>query len=141
MGNIGSRVGVGTGIVLRRDGHVLLGKRLGAHGEGLWALPGGKPDSGESPSDAIIRELAEETDIAIRYAHPLPVWTYDRYEDAGLHYVTLYFVANCPPDATPVVTEPDKCERWQWFSYREVPHITNLFDGVEQAVKLAQEVQ
>ncbi|MFT3661552.1 MAG: NUDIX domain-containing protein [Gordonia sp. (in: high G+C Gram-positive bacteria)] len=32
---------------------------------GLWELPGGKVDDGESPADALVRELQEELDVVV----------------------------------------------------------------------------
>jgi bifunctional NMN adenylyltransferase/nudix hydrolase len=42
-------------------GLVLLGKRRSMPGKGLWAIPGGYVNQGESLEDAAIRELVEET--------------------------------------------------------------------------------
>ena len=42
---------VGVGVIVQRDGRILLGKRLGAHGEGTWALPGGHLEFGESVAE------------------------------------------------------------------------------------------
>ena len=134
--NLGQRVPVGVGVVLKRDGHVLLGKRKGAHGAGQLALPGGKPDAGESPIDAAKRELFEETGIKVPYFRTLPLWTYDRFQKEGLHYVTLYFVALCPPDATAVLREPEKCEGWQWIDPRDL-WTNDLFVGAAQAISEA----
>lgn len=49
-------------LLLRRDGSVLLERRsAGAElAPGVWDTPGGKMEPGESPSDAIVRELREE---------------------------------------------------------------------------------
>lgn len=48
-------------------GRVLMQRRrLGAAHGGLWEFPGGKIESGESPMDAAIRELAEELGIDLR---------------------------------------------------------------------------
>ncbi|MEQ6202692.1 NUDIX domain-containing protein [Sulfitobacter sp. HNIBRBA2951] len=49
--------------VVVQSGHVLLVKR-GAHpGRGLWALPGGHIDPGETSQDAALRELYEEAGL------------------------------------------------------------------------------
>jgi 8-oxo-dGTP diphosphatase len=51
------------------DGRVLLAQRPpGKAMGGLWEFPGGKVDSGETPEEALIRELREELGIAAREA-------------------------------------------------------------------------
>lgn len=44
---------------------LLLIRRLRPPGAGLWSIPGGKCRPGESPSDACVRELAEETGLRV----------------------------------------------------------------------------
>ncbi len=39
---------VGLGVLIFKDGKVLLGKRKGAHGEGTWCPPGGHLEFGET---------------------------------------------------------------------------------------------
>ncbi len=36
---------VGVGVLILRDGKVLLGRRKGSHGAGCWSAPGGHLDS------------------------------------------------------------------------------------------------
>ncbi|MFH5210662.1 (deoxy)nucleoside triphosphate pyrophosphohydrolase [Antrihabitans spumae] len=56
------RVVVAAAIVV--DGRLLLAqRRRPAELEGLWELPGGKVEAGETPTDALRRELREELDI------------------------------------------------------------------------------
>lgn len=53
---------VATGILRRKDGWILLLKRSGDHKtfQGFWQLPEGKIEFGESPQEALDRELEEE---------------------------------------------------------------------------------
>ena len=53
-----------VGAVIVRDGEVLCAQRgpNGALG-GMWEFPGGKIESGETPEQAVIRELQEEVGI------------------------------------------------------------------------------
>lgn len=78
---------VAAGIVLR-DGKVFLAKREKHQDQGdVWEFPGGKCESGESPEQALVRELQEE--IAIT---PKSVVLFDTVtHDYGKKKVCLYF--------------------------------------------------
>lgn len=57
-----------AGAVVFRDGpdgvrRLLLARRGHAPSEGLWSLPGGRVEPGETAEDAAVRELAEETGL------------------------------------------------------------------------------
>ena len=54
-----------VGAVVLRDGKVLLAKRGGEPGRGLWSLPGGAVRPGEELKAAVARELREECDIEV----------------------------------------------------------------------------
>jgi len=50
--------------VIERDGQVLIGQRPAGKRHALkWEFPGGKVEAGESPEDALRRELEEELGI------------------------------------------------------------------------------
>jgi 8-oxo-dGTP diphosphatase len=50
-----------------RDGRVLAARRTSPeHAAGRWELPGGKVDPGESPEDAVVREVREELACTVR---------------------------------------------------------------------------
>ena len=60
-----------VGVILRSDGTVLLGSRPeGKPWAGMWELPGGKIEPGESVMQALTRELQEELGINVTDATP-----------------------------------------------------------------------
>ncbi len=61
----------GAEAVVVREGRVLLIRR---HDDGLWALPGGLVDVGETAAEAARRELWEETGLWGRVTRLLGVW-------------------------------------------------------------------
>ena len=56
---------VGIGVLVIKDGKILVGKRKGAHGEGQYAWPGGHMEYMESFEQCAKREVMEETGIEI----------------------------------------------------------------------------
>jgi 8-oxo-dGTP diphosphatase len=50
--------------ILERDGRILVGQRQPTQSHPLkWEFPGGKVEPGETPAEALTRELEEELDI------------------------------------------------------------------------------
>ena len=76
--------------ILERDGKVLACRRRSDqdHG-GKWEFPGGKVEAGESPAEALIRELREELGIEARVGAEI-----ERYEFAypGRKAILLIFL-------------------------------------------------
>lgn len=61
------------GAAIVRDGRVLAARRtFPAAAAGRWELPGGKVEPGETPDDALVREVAEELGCAIEVTAWLP---------------------------------------------------------------------
>ena len=55
-----------VGAVVKDDhGRLLLIKRGHAPGAGLWSLPGGRIEPGETDTEALVREMREETGLVI----------------------------------------------------------------------------
>jgi 8-oxo-dGTP diphosphatase len=48
------------------DGRLLLIKRGHEPGAGLWSLPGGRIEPGETDQQAVAREVREETNLSVR---------------------------------------------------------------------------
>ena len=55
-----------VGAVIRDDaGRLLLVKRGHEPGKGLWSIPGGRVEAGESDAAAVVREVREETGLVV----------------------------------------------------------------------------
>ena len=52
-------------------GRLLLIRRGHAPSAGLWSVPGGRMEPGETEPEAVVRELAEETGLAVVPVRPL----------------------------------------------------------------------
>ena len=138
------KMGVGFGVMVLRDGKVLLGQRHVDHekadslmnGEGTWTMPGGKLDFGESFEGGAVRELREETGIVIQESD-LEVISLSNDIVPTAHFVTIGLLCKCVPGSAvfeqePQVMEPDEITQWKWFAFDDLP--TPLFKPSEKVL-------
>jgi 8-oxo-dGTP diphosphatase len=87
-------VAVGA-IVFDRDGQVILVRRGQAPMAGAWSLPGGAVEIGESLTDAVAREVEEETGLSVEVGERVEVVEHVSRDADGrvvFHYVIVDFV-------------------------------------------------
>jgi 8-oxo-dGTP diphosphatase len=76
---------VGAGVLVEREGRVLLGRRTVAPQSGYWSFPAGFVESDESPEEAAVRECREETGLQVRIVDLLDVSYYaEDFRGAGI---------------------------------------------------------
>lgn len=88
---------LGVGAIVIKDGRVLLVKRGIAPSKGLWAIPGGSVELGETFRDAAEREIMEETGIAIRAGKLAYVFDFIERDDSDkilFHFVIVDVMAD-----------------------------------------------
>ncbi|MEN9614041.1 MAG: hypothetical protein RLZZ347_348 [Candidatus Parcubacteria bacterium] len=117
---------VGVGVMIIKDGKVLLGKRKGSHGVGEYAWPGGHLEYMESFVGCAQRETMEETGMEIQNVRFLRLLNLKQY--APKHYVDIGLVAEWK-SGEPKVMEPNKVESWGWYAMDNLP--TPLFEPVK----------
>ncbi len=121
---------VGIGVLVMKDGKLLLGRRKGSHGAGEYASPGGHLEHLESFAGAAEREVMEETGLKIGPARFLRVLNTTQY--APRHYIDVAFVADWV-SGEPEVREPDKVESWDWYDLDDLP--SPLFGTLPTAIE------
>jgi 8-oxo-dGTP diphosphatase len=131
MRQVGAEPRVGVGVIVRRSGHVLLGRRKGTHGAGTWQFPGGHLRYGESLENCARRELLEETGLVLEEVELGP-YTNDIFAEENCHYITLYAMGDSPT-GDPELGEPEKCSEWGWFPWSDLPE--PLFLPIENLLK------
>jgi len=122
---------VGVGVIVRKGNKVLLGRRKSGHGSGSWSFPGGHLESDEQIEECAAREVREETGILISVLRRGP-FTNDIFSEERMHYVTLFVVADYVLGDIKT-REPDKCERWEWFEWNDLPR--PLFLPIQNLLK------
>lgn len=119
-------IGVGFGVILVKNGKILLGKR---HDDpekadsvfksaGEWCLPGGKLEYGESFENGSIREVKEETGIEIIDPQVISI---HNTKNKFAHFVTIGLIAKKWKGEAKTI-EPDEITKWQWFSLKKLPY-------------------
>lgn len=131
---------IGTSVILLNDkGEVLIGKRKGSHGEGLYSIPGGHLEYGETYNECCDRELMEEIGA-----------NFGEYEKVGFtedffgekQYTTLYFVVrNIKSDIEIKNMEPDKCEGWEWVHVSKLSPVMfcDTYNQIKKSTDLTSE--
>jgi 8-oxo-dGTP diphosphatase len=123
---------VGAVMALRRtDGALLLVEQRHSPG---WALPGGLLNRGESPSEAVVREVAEEVGITIdpaKLPRPFAVVA-PNVRRVDVVYVMVAF------DAVTARRGPDTDEVTAvgWFDLAKLPEVSDATIDILRDVRL-----
>jgi len=121
---------VGVGVLVMKDGKLLLGRRRNAHGAGEYASPGGHLEHLESFDACARREVREETGLELGEIRFLRLLNTTQY--APRHYVDVSLVAEWK-SGEPQVLEPQKVERWDWYALDALP--SPLFGVLHSSVE------
>ena len=111
----------GVGTVLIKDGKVLLIKRASEPDKGMWSIPGGLIEYGETAEDAAIREVFEETGLKVEKVQFVDAVTkviYDEEEKVEYHFSIFDFKTDSFEGQ---VEASDDAEEAKWVKFEDVP--------------------
>ena len=115
-----------------RDGKILLVRRAGAPARGLYSLPGGRVEFGESLHAALHREVAEETALKIEIIG-LAGWREVLPGTGGGHYLIMSFAARWS-SGEPVLNE--ELDDFRWLAPDALGDL-NLTAGLPEVIRSA----
>ncbi len=98
---------VGVGVAIVDEGKILLVQRANDPGKGLWAVPGGKVDHGETLREAAVREVLEETGLDVEVSDV--VWAGEHISDHG-HIVLIDFLGTVRGGSLQAADDADRAE-------------------------------
>jgi len=110
---------VGVGAIVLDEDRILLVKRGSEPGKGLWSIPGGVVEAGESLKNAVLRELKEETGIegVIEGLYDVfEVIIPDKEGRVHYHYVILDFLVK---PLSRIITPGSDVEETKWVRLDE----------------------
>lgn len=132
-------IGVGVFALIRNPkGEVLLTKSIrsekkSAEYENMWSMIGGTVNFGESLTDALKREIFEETGLNVQIGRFLG---YNEYLKEGKHWVAFNYLAETSSNIF-INFEPDKQSDLQWFELSQIP--AELSEYTRQSLQSLQQ--
>lgn len=109
--------------------------------KGLYLLPCGKLEEGESYEEAIVREVKEEVNLNVKIEDlrfiSRALRTYDRVEGELTFDEALYIVKYNEAMGEPVNMEPEKHPEMKWVNYKEIIGNTDYSYNTRTVAELA----
>jgi len=107
-----------VGVMIFKDGKVLMGKRRGRHGDGEYAFTGGHLEYMQSFEECARQETLEETGITIKNIKFLCLANYSKHEDRQdiLVAMTAEWESGEPQDFP-----EERVGEWQWYDLDNLP--------------------
>lgn len=114
LGQVTPKVGANAAI-FDSDGQILLMKRAGS---GTWCLPGGAVELSESPEEAAVREVREETGLTVEVVELVDAYRRTPQPTFPHHSVILTYLCDAQEGELQLSPEGDALRYW---SLEEVP--------------------
>ena len=100
---------------------VLIKQKFGAY-KNMWSIPGGFVLDNESLSEAVKRELKEETSLEVDYLEQLYTFGDDVNRDSRFRVVSVAYFSLVNSESLKVTADTD-AEEAKWFKVNELPEL------------------
>ena len=123
--------------LLEREGKFLITRRFDPdhpNWHHKWEIPGGKIHAGETPLDALHREIFEETALTFHSPHLLGIHTHHWNTPAGIQQ-TFLIVYHCQAHPGEVILSPEENDAFSWESPEAILLLPNLLDGTVELLE------
>ncbi len=127
---------VGVGAIILDGNRVLLVRRANAPLEGVWSIPGGRLELGETLTEGLHREIREETGLRIEILDQMEVFERimrDGDDHVQYHYVLIDYL--CEP-AGGVLRAADDADDARWVEQHEMAELT-MTEGTPAVINKA----
>jgi len=106
--------------VVRYRGGIVMVKRTVEPGYGLWVIPGGFVDRGETPEAAAIRETKEEANIDVKLTGLIGIYSYAGPSVVVISYAAEYLRGRLRPtdESSHAVAFPAAKIPWKQIAFR-----------------------
>jgi len=129
-----------VGVLIRDKDKVLLIKRGTEPGEGLWSIPGGMIELGETAREAGKREVEEETGLRVKLDHIIDVFDRIFLDNNGVvesHYVITDFLGH---PVGGVVRPTKEAKSYKWIRIDEADSFPTS-DDIKRMIRNLNEVK
>ena len=107
-------------VILEKDSKIFCIRRFNTgFADGMFTLPSGHVEAGETPLVSAIREAREEVGVVVTPEQMRHVHTGYSHRDA-VQYIHVYFLAT-DWSGEPYNAEPEKCDQIGWFAWTDLP--------------------
>lgn len=117
--------------IINDKGEILLEKRSPnkRYSPNKWGLCAGHVDTGETLTDAAIREIKEEIGIIVNENDLIPFGNYETFIDETNSHLTHFFYLECNNDIAEFTIQKEELSEVKWFKIDKVIELINNNDN------------
>ncbi len=120
--------------IIVKSGKILILRRTGKEDcfKDMWDIPGGKINFGETPEEALRREIKEETNLEVEIIKPVRVWSFFK-NNGNTQVIGVTILCRYKKGKVKLGKEHDE---FRWIKPEEIENY-NVHEGIKEDIKEA----